>query len=642
MNKTDLIQKVKEIEGLSQDERAYLVNLVNTKKKYGLVWEDKPEEVEEQLRENLPVLKEVKEKAIINGEVNPNHILIEGDNLHALTSLIFTHEGNIDVVYFDPPYNTGAKDWKYNNDYVDENDGWRHSKWINFMYHRLIIAKRLLSKDGALVCAIDHNEQENIGILLRELFPDKEITCVTVVHNPRGIQGDNFSYTHEYAYFVFPKGKFIGRIERSELDYEWSNLRNWGGESERKDGKSLFYPLYFKDGKLIDAGDQPRDDFHPSSAYKFLENGVLEIWPIDNNGIERKWRYAKVSLFKIIEKIKIAEIDNVLQAQILKDEDRPKTVWTDKRYDANVYGTQLLGNIIDTKFPFPKSLNTVFDSIKAVINGKKNAIVLDYFAGSGTTGHAILEMNNQDGGQRQFILCTNNESNICEDVTYQRIKNCIIGHKFNGVSKTTLYEKKINLTNFKNSINVFSEIEIIQNKNNSNFDSFKREIIDGKILLNGIKNISGFKEGFSKNNLRYFKTSFISREPSLKNKRELTQLATELLCIKEDCYTEQSININQAKLFANDSVTLLILFDDHIIPQAVEYIKGLEAPEIKVYVFSIGSDPYTEDFSEVLHKISLCALPDAIYKAYQNVLPKKSRVVPIIEEDNISPNESND
>lgn len=582
MNKTDLIQKVKELEGLSQEERAYLVNLVNTKKKYGLVWEDKPEEVEEQLRENLPVLKEVEEKAIINGEEHPNHILIEGDNLHALTALTFTHEGKIDVIYIDPPYNTGAKDWKYNNDYVDENDGWRHSKWINFMHHRLIIAKRLLSKDGALVCAIDHNEQENIGILLRELFPDKEITCVTVVHNPRGIQGDNFSYTHEYAYFVFPKGKFIGRIERSELDYEWSNLRNWGGESERKDGKSLFYPLYFKDGKLIDAGDQPRDDFHPSSAYKFLENGVLEIWPIDNNGIERKWRYAKVSLFKIIEKIKIAEIDNVLQAQILKDEDRPKTVWTDKRYDANVYGTQLLGSIIDTKFPFPKSLNTVFDSIKAVINGKKNAIVLDYFAGSGTTGHAILEMNKQDGGQRQFILCTNNESNICEDVTYQRIEKCIIGHKFNGISKTTLYEKKINLTNFKNSINVFSEIEFIQNKNNSNFDSFKQEIIDGKILLNGINNISGFKVGFSENNLRYFKISFISREPSLKNKRELTQLATAMLCIKEDCYTEQNINIKQAKLFANDSVTLLILFDDHIIPQVVEYIKGLEAPEIKV------------------------------------------------------------
>ena len=131
MNKTDLIQKVKALEGLSQDERAYLINLINTKKKYGLVWEDKPEEVEEQLRENLPVLQEVKEKAIINGEEHPNHILIEGDNLHALTALTFTHEGKIDVIYIDPPYNTGKKnEFRYNDHWIDENSPYRHSMWL--------------------------------------------------------------------------------------------------------------------------------------------------------------------------------------------------------------------------------------------------------------------------------------------------------------------------------------------------------------------------------------------------------------------------------------------------------------------------------------------------------------------------------
>ena len=137
MNKTDLIQKVKALDGLSQDERAYLINLVSTNKKYGLVWEDKPEEVEEQLRENLPILQEVKDKAIVNGEDYPNHILIEGDNLHALTALSFTHEGKIDVIYIDPPYNTGkATEFKYNDKYVDEEDGFRHSKWLSFMNKR--------------------------------------------------------------------------------------------------------------------------------------------------------------------------------------------------------------------------------------------------------------------------------------------------------------------------------------------------------------------------------------------------------------------------------------------------------------------------------------------------------------------------
>ena len=128
MNKQDLISKIKQLDGVTQDERAYLINLVNTKKKYGLVWEDKPEDVEEQLRDNLPVLKEVKDKAIINGEDNPNHILIEGDNLHALTALTFTHEGAIDVIYIDPPYNTGNKDFKYNDTFVDKEDSYRHSK----------------------------------------------------------------------------------------------------------------------------------------------------------------------------------------------------------------------------------------------------------------------------------------------------------------------------------------------------------------------------------------------------------------------------------------------------------------------------------------------------------------------------------
>ena len=183
MNKQDLISKIKQLDGISQEERAYLINLVNTKKKYGLVWEDKPEEVEEQLRENLPVLKEVKEKAIINEDVTlsessraesrgevPNHILIEGDNLHALTALTFTHEGKIDVIYIDPPYNTGNKDFKYNDSFVDKEDSYRHSKWLSFMDQRLRIAKRLLSDKGVVFISIDDNEQAQLRLLCNEVL----------------------------------------------------------------------------------------------------------------------------------------------------------------------------------------------------------------------------------------------------------------------------------------------------------------------------------------------------------------------------------------------------------------------------------------------------------------------------------------
>ena len=213
MNKTDLIQKVKAIDGLSQDERAYLINLVNTKKKYGLVWEDKPEEVEEQLRENLPVLKEVKDKAIVNGEDYPNHILIEGDNLHALTALSFTHEGKIDVIYIDPPYNTGkATEFKYNDKYVDEEDGFRHSKWLSFMNKRLRLAHRLLSENGIIIINIDDHEVSQLNLLCNEIFNQNQ--------NPKnsnqlgllvwdlgtGTSAGHFTRTNEFI-IVFAKDK---------------------------------------------------------------------------------------------------------------------------------------------------------------------------------------------------------------------------------------------------------------------------------------------------------------------------------------------------------------------------------------------------------------------------------------------------
>ena len=173
MNKQDLISKIKQLDGVTQDERAYLINLVNTKKKYGLVWEDKPEDVEEQLRDNLPVLKEVKEKAIINGEANPNHILIEGDNLHALTALTFTHEGKVDVIYIDPPYNTGNNDFWYNDNYINKDDGYRHSKWLSYMDKRLRIAKKLLNEEGLIFISIDDNEQSQLKLLCDEIFYEK-------------------------------------------------------------------------------------------------------------------------------------------------------------------------------------------------------------------------------------------------------------------------------------------------------------------------------------------------------------------------------------------------------------------------------------------------------------------------------------
>jgi adenine-specific DNA-methyltransferase len=595
MNKTDLIQKVKAIDGLSQDERAYLINLVNTKKKYGLVWEDKPEEVEEQLRENLPVLKEVKDKAIVNGEEYPNHILIEGDNLHALTALSFTHEGQIDVIYFDPPYNTGNKSWRYNNHYVEKDDSYKHSKFISFLNKRIKIAKRLLTENGIIFCAIDDYEQHNVRHILDEIFGEENrLGSITVVHNPGGRQDEHFFPTaHEYM-LVYAKNKnlaVIGKLEATEGklkqfsqkdndgNYKLRGFRRSGANSRRIDRPKLWYPIFLNPLSLdLDVNEKP--------GY------TIRLEPIDDDGVERVWRWnsstfiAKKDKYIVVKTIRDKYSIQVKEREDDHEGEKPKTYWSDPKYSA-VNGTSALKNIFGERkekiFDFPKSPFLLFDALK-ISSLNPNDTILDFFGGSGTTLQATMNLNEDDGGIRQCILVTNNENNICEEVTYERNKRIIQGY-----------------TNAK-----------------------------------GVA-----VEGLTNNNLRYFKSEFVGREPSLKNKRALTQLATELLCIKEDCYTEQKIKIKQAKLFANARVTLLILFDDHIIPDAVDLIKGMDAKQIKVYVFSMGSDPYTEDFAEVLDKVTLCALPDAIYKAYQNVLPKKKRTVPLMEEVSEAPTNEN-
>lgn len=575
MNKIDLIQKVKVLEGLSQDERAFLINLVNTKKKYGLVWEDKTEEVEEQLRENLPVLKEVKDKAIINGEEHPNHLIIEGDNLHVLTALTFTHEGKIDVIYIDPPYNTGNKDFKYNDTFVDKEDSYRHSKWLSFMNKRLSIAKRLLSEKGVLFISIDDNEVTQLKLLCDSIFNESNLIGIVTVAKgtTTGQDGKKFGSSCDYL-LVYCKPNFeLGKAQLSEKDkkrfsridekgqYSILQWRKTGNGDRREDRPNLYYPLIDPDGN--------------------------QVYPIGPSGYESRWR-GDVKYFNKLLKdnmIEWVKQDNEWKPYVkFYMEGRgkaPSNLWND--IDGNKKATIELKDIFGDKvFTNPKPTDLIVKCLE--IGSSSDSVVLDFFAGSGTSMQAVMKLNDADEGTRQCILVTNNENNICEEITYERNKRVIQGYSNAGGEEV---------------------------------------------------------EGLLNNNLRYYKSEFVNRDPSLKNKRELTQLATELLCIKEDCYNEQKINIKQARLFANSKVTMLILFDDQIIPQAIEFIKGTEAPEIKVYVFSIGSDPYTEDFAEVLDKVTLCALPDAIYKAYQNVLPKKNGVVPIIEEESEAPTNEN-
>jgi adenine-specific DNA-methyltransferase len=607
MNKKELLDKVKSLDGLSTDEKAYLINLVNTKKKYGLVWEDKPEDAEEQLRTHLPVLKEVKERAIINDTItkkHPNHILIEGDNLHALTSLTFTHEGKIDSIYLDPPYNTGAKDWRYNNDYVVAEDSYRHSKWISFMHRRLKLAKNLLKEDGLICVTIDDYEMPRLYILMEEIFGEKNhLGTIAIRNNPSGRSTVNgVSITHEYALF-FGKSELskVGRLPRTESQknrykfkddigqFEWVNFRKHGGT--RKESPSMFYPIYITKSSMrvpeLDWDDKKKEWVAKEEPNK----NEIVVFPIDDKGKERRWKWGldriRANSIEFCTKNDISgNLAVYVKARMKNKEILPSTWWEDKKYSATAYGTNLIKDIFGELqiFSYPKSLYAVKDCLK-VLSAKKNAIILDAFAGSGTTMHATIELNQEDQGNRTCILSTNNENQICEEVTYKRNKMLIEGY----------------------------------------VDSNNKKIL-----------------GLDKNNLRYYKTDFVERKTSISNKQKLTQLSTELLCIKEDCYTEvpsKLENVAWHKFFTNGSGNFVyVIYDDMYIEDAVTHLINFveQNPEaqIKVYVFANGPYPYTEEFEVIAENIELAALPDAIYKAYQNILPKQNKeFVPELEEE---------
>jgi adenine-specific DNA-methyltransferase len=582
MNKQDLIYKIKQLDGISQDERAYLIDLLNTKKKYGLVWEDKPEDAEEQLRDNLPVLKEVRDKAIINGSEHPNHILIEGDNLHALTALTFTHEGKIDVIYIDPPYNTGKPtEFKYNDKYVDEEDSFRHSKWLSFMYRRLKIAKKLLSENGLIFINIDDHEVSQLNLLCDEIFnnttnPKNSNQLGLLIWDlGTGTSAGHFTRTHEYV-IVYAKNKknipnFSGGegiiddraqkkigIKNPASNFEFKagtkfeapdgfELKNkWGGteESTLINGRMICENGRLKENVIISAGwtqkNQMISFFDDKVTIDSKGQNVVEFYFKENGKI-----YCRKERSKLNPPSVLREIATTKQ------------------------GTGLLKEIFNGNEPiqFVKPIQLIQYFIKLL---PSESTILDFFAGSGTTLHATMALNAEDGGNRQCILVTNNENNICEEVTYERNKRVIQGY-----------------TNAKG------------------------------VAVAGLEN----------NNLRYYKSEFVPSSKTEQNKRLLTQTSTELLCIKEDCYTDltESLGFNPSlcKIFTNGSSKyLVVVFHSRqintVCDELVQFIKGLNTSEkVKLYAFSPEKETLLEDFYEVKDKIDAVPLPEAIYNSYR-------------------------
>lgn len=530
-----------------------------------------PEKVVVDCETKLPILAEVDKKKIQKWkESDSTHLLIEGDNYHALSVLNYTYAGKIDLIYIDPPYNTGAKDWKYNNDYVDSEDTYRHSKWLAMMDRRLRLAKKLLKDDGVLMCAIDKNEQANLGVLLDGIFADFEIHCITIVHNPRGVQGKNFSYNHEYVYVLFRKGlQVIDSIEREEVLEE--ELRDHGGESLRTDARNCFYPIIVKNNKIVDFGDVPSLEFHPKKKNTQRKDGAIEVWPIDVKGVERKWVFARNTVEEIKNKLFVVKKkDGQIDIFRRKDTQKPRTVWTGQRYDASTYGSKIVNELTGTTFPFPKSLYTVYDCLFTVVGSRPHAIILDFFAGSGTTGHAVLKLNAQDGGTRQFILCTNNENKIAEDVTYPRIKKVIDGYGDNAPIPA---------------------------------------------------------------NLRYFKTDFVEKIGSASQlKIDLTRQCADMLCVKENVFEEMKLKkaTKNYKFFKNGNKYLAVFFDFFTDPEFEDFIKELNVlpkeAEKAVYIFVLDGSAsiFADEFADVIN-CEVKEIPQKILDIYKQLAREVAR-----------------
>lgn len=603
MNKQDLIQKLKQLDGLTADEKAALIELVKNKKKYGLVWEDKPEAVEEQLRQFLPVLKEVKNKRILAKDIPPtvnniselfeqeeqylkkpapNHILIEGDNLHALTALTFTHEGKIDVIYIDPPYNTGNKDFKYNDIFVDKEDSYRHSKWLSFMEKRLKIAKSLLSENGVIFISIDDNEQAQLKLLCDEVFLEENIMTKFIWRTDGNFDNQaQIKNCHEYilAYsIVGDKFKVSATIdpnvsEDSKLFND--NIQNTIVKNGPKNPIGevhipIGFPCLFKQGTI-----KKREDKYPH----YSENVEVNNYCTTNDVVVKSGWSSRALLELFIKndftpildlknqltEFKISETGSIEAIKARADQSHIISVLM------NMGNTQSNSNKLlemGIKFSYPKPISLLEYLIKIVPN--KSAIILDFFAGSGTTLHAAIELNAEDGGNRQCLMVTNNENNICEEVTYERNKKVIEGY-------TT---------------------------------------IKGK-YVNGLKN----------NNLRYFKSEFVSSTKTEINKRLLTQASTELLQIKENCYIDiteiNGFNAVQCGVFTDEIGKYMIVVyhsrsQNAVCEQLIAYINTLPVEQrIKLYAFSPEKETLAADFADVADKVDALPLPDAIYNAYR-------------------------
>lgn len=580
------------------------VKILRDRKKYGLVWEEEkePEQIVLDCQVKIPILKEVKSKEIISDKEKPVNVLIEGDNYHALSVLNYTHKGKVDVIYIDPPYNTGkVNEWRYNDKYVDENDVYKHSKWLSFISKRLVSAKNLLREDGVIFVSIDDNEFAQLKLLCDEIFNGGNfIACLPTVMNLKGNNDQfGFSGTHEYT-LVYSKNKILcsfndfilndeelRKWEKDEIGFykKGAELKATSYESTRKDRPKMYYPfLYDKTSNtLTTITEEEAEKIYDNNSKKFndkyvnilkdkYENkGFKVILPIKSDGRFGRWvwGYSQRTIDKIKTEVIIRE--NGSKINIYKKirpslggipTKRPKTLFYKPEYSSSNGISQIKELFGKRVFENPKPLELIKDFIH--IGSNKDSIILDFMAGSGTTGHAVLKLNKEDGGNRKFILCTNNENNICTEVCYPRIEKVIKGYR-------NLKGKQVKGLG-------------------GNLRFFRTELLD-------VDHISHVSDG---------------------QKIKLTYKAGEMIALRENTFEEVEKN-NWWEIFKNGTKYTAIYFkeDKSKLNELAKKLGKLEE-EIVLYIFSWGKNEYKNEFTEYKN-IKVEDIPEPIIDVYKEV-----------------------
>jgi len=572
-NKKDLAEYTK-------DELIKELQLLKKQKKYGLVWENHVEEVVERCKTEAPILVAKKDKQIKDTDKNkPTNILIEGDNYHALQVLNYTHKDKIDVIYIDPPYNTGNKDFVYNDSYVDKEDNFRHSKWLSFTEKRLILAKKLLKKDGVIFISIDDNEQAQLKLLCNGIFGEDNFIANFIWRKKEGGGQADAHFVTEHEYIT---------VYRKSSDFKWldKEVPVEQADYNKKDEYGNFTAV-----KLAKWGNTARREDRPKMYFSIKSPDNKNIYPIAPDGNEGRWRVGKNRMEILIkndliywqnrdekwipyEKIYFSEgeIKKIKERSILYD------------IATTADGTNELKDIFREKDVFGNPKSTGLIKFLLEHTTSKNATILDFMAGSGTTGHAVLDLNKEDGGNRKFILCTNNE--------------------LNGLEKE-LRDKGLSEEEIK-------EYGICRRITHKRIE----KVIKGYTKPNGekVRGLGG--------SLEYFKTEFVDIENidkvSDKKKLEFTYEAGQMIALKEDAFKEVVKN-KFYQIFTDEKDKFVgIYFRENLDKLSEMEKKILDKKDVKLYLFSYGVNDFKKDYSEYKN-VEVKDIPEPILKIYKSL-----------------------